>query len=107
MTCDHQCEAQDTDSSWEDIESEQEDEQKLYPTLDLDSEDWAENFSESSWRFHDQTIWSETWILQVFWSVDGRSPSSGLLSALTILLAIGIEILYRPQPELHFQKKKE
>ena len=106
MTCDHQCEAQDTDSSWEDIESEQEDEQKLYPTLDLDSEDWAENFSESIWRFHDQTIWSETWILQVFWSVDGRSPSSGLLSALTILLAIGIEILYRPQPELHFQKKR-
>ena len=47
MTCDHQCEAQDTDSSWEDIESELEDEQKLYPTLDLDSEDWAENFSES------------------------------------------------------------
>ena len=32
MTCDHQCEPQDTDSSWEDIESEQEDEQKLYPT---------------------------------------------------------------------------
>ena len=43
----------------------------------------------------------------MFWSVDGRSPSSGLWSALTILLAIGIEILYPPQPELHFQKKKK
>ena len=44
----HQCKALDIDSSWEDVASEQE----LYPTLDLDIEDWAGNFTESIRRFH-------------------------------------------------------
>ena len=48
MTLDHQCEAVDSDSSWEDIENEQE----LYPTFDPDSENWAEEFSNSVQRFH-------------------------------------------------------
>ena len=48
MTLDHQCEAVDSDSSWEDIENEQE----LYPTFDPDSENWAEEFTTSVQRFH-------------------------------------------------------
>ena len=52
-----QCEALDSDSSWEDIDSEQELWLELYPTLDPDSEDWAEKFSNSIRRFHGQTIW--------------------------------------------------
>ena len=48
MTLDHQCEAVDSDSSWEDLESEEE----LYPTFDPDSKNWAEEFSNSIRRFH-------------------------------------------------------
>ena len=48
MNLDHQCEAVDSDSSWEDIENEQE----LYPTLDMNSEDWAEQFTHSIQTFH-------------------------------------------------------
>ena len=50
MTLDHQCEAVDSDSSWEDVESESEEE--LYPTFDPDSENWAEEFSNRIQRFH-------------------------------------------------------
>ena len=46
MKPDHQCEATDSDSSWEDVESDQD------PTLDLESEDWAENFTNSIRSFH-------------------------------------------------------
>ena len=55
MKPDHQCEATDIDSSWEDVESEGSDaqsEQNLHPTLDLESEDWAEKFTNSIRRFH-------------------------------------------------------
>ena len=48
MTPDHQCVATDSDSNWEDIENEQD----LYPTLDLNSEDWAEQFTNSVRTFH-------------------------------------------------------
>ena len=47
MTLDHQCEAVDSDSSWEDLESEEE----LYPTFDPDK-NWAQEFSNSIQRFH-------------------------------------------------------
>ena len=53
MTHDHQCEALDSDSSWEDIETESE--QDMYPTFDPDSEHWAEEFSKSIRSFHGQT----------------------------------------------------
>ena len=53
MTHDHQCEALDSDSSWEDIETESE--QDMYPTFDPDSENWAEEFSKSIRSFHGQT----------------------------------------------------
>ena len=46
MTPDHQCEA--TDSEWEDIDNEQE----LYPTLEIDSEDWADRFTNSIRTYH-------------------------------------------------------
>ena len=46
MKPDHQCEATDSDSSWEDVESDQD------PTLDLESEDWAEKFTNSIRSFH-------------------------------------------------------
>ena len=48
MTLDHQCETSDSDGNWEDIESEED----LYPTLDLNSEDWAEKFTDSIQTFH-------------------------------------------------------
>ena len=48
MTLDHQCETSDSDSNWEDIESEE----NSYPTLDLNSEDWAEKFTDSIRSFH-------------------------------------------------------
>ena len=48
MTLDHQCETSDSDDNWEDIESEED----LYPTLDLNSEDWADKFTNSIRRFH-------------------------------------------------------
>ena len=52
MTPDHQCGVveTDSDSSWEDIESEQD--EQLFPTLDPDSENWAEEFSNSIRKFH-------------------------------------------------------
>ena len=50
MTPDHQCDAMDSDSSWEDVESDSD--QDLYPTLDMDSDDWAEKFTNSIQRFH-------------------------------------------------------
>ena len=48
MTLDHQCEADESDSSWEDIENEQE----LYPTLDMESDDWAEKFTNNIRDYH-------------------------------------------------------
>ena len=48
MTPDHQCETLDSDSNWEDVESEQD----LYPTFDVNSEDWAEKFTNSIREFH-------------------------------------------------------
>ena len=48
MTPGHQCEALDSDSSWEDVDSEQE----SFPTFEPDSEDWENNFSDSIRRFH-------------------------------------------------------
>ena len=48
MTPDHQCEATDSESNWEDVESDQD----LYPTLDVESDDWAEKFTNSIRRFH-------------------------------------------------------
>ena len=61
MTPEHQCEAMDLDSesNWEDFESEHDDlesEQNSYTSLDLDSEDWAEKFSDSIRRFHGLNI---------------------------------------------------
>ena len=46
MTFDHQCDALDTDSdgNWEDIENECE----IYPTIELDCEDWDEKYSKIS-----------------------------------------------------------
>ena len=48
MTLNHQCEAGESDSSWEDIENEQE----LYPTLDMESDDWAEKFTNNIRDYH-------------------------------------------------------
>ena len=48
MTLDHQCEISDSDGNWEDFESEED----SYPTLDLNSEDWADKFTNSIRRFH-------------------------------------------------------
>ena len=48
MTLDHQCEDIESDSSWEDVENEHD----LYPTLDVESEDWAERFTNSIRTFH-------------------------------------------------------
>ena len=48
MTPDHQCEATDSDSNWEDVENEND----LYPTLEVDSEDWAEKFTNNIRRYH-------------------------------------------------------
>ena len=48
MTFDHQCDATDSDSNWEDIENEQD----LCPTIECDSEDWAEKFTNSIRRCH-------------------------------------------------------
>ena len=60
------CETTDSDSNWEDVESEQnfeasddfkdsddsEDSDDSYPTIDVNSEDWAEKFTSSIRRFH-------------------------------------------------------
>ena len=48
MTPHHQCDATDSESNWEDVENEQD----LYPTLERDSEDWAEKFTKSIRRYH-------------------------------------------------------
>ena len=48
MTPYHQCEALDSDSNWEDVENEHD----LFPTLEVDSEDWAEKFTNSIRRYH-------------------------------------------------------
>ena len=52
-----QCETvtTDSDSNWEDIESEQDCEdsvQDTYPTIDVNCEDWAERFTSSIRKFH-------------------------------------------------------
>ena len=52
MTPDHQCEATDSDSNWEDVENELD----LYPTLEVDSEDWAEKFTNNIRRFMGYTL---------------------------------------------------
>ena len=49
MTFDHQCDDMNSDSDWEDVDS---DEKDIYPTIDLDCEDWADKFSASIHRFH-------------------------------------------------------
>ena len=48
MTPGHQCESTDSDSNWEDVENEHD----LYPTLDVESDDWAEQFTNCIRRFH-------------------------------------------------------
>ena len=52
MTLGHQCEVIESDSSWEDVENEQD----LYPTFDVNSETWAEELTNSIRRFHGETI---------------------------------------------------
>ena len=47
-------EATDSDSNWEDIQNERD----LYPTLDLESDDWADEFTNSIRRFHGQHRWN-------------------------------------------------
>ena len=47
-----QCEVIESDSSWEDVENEQD----LYPTFDVNSETWAEELTNSIRRFHGETI---------------------------------------------------
>ena len=45
----------DSDSNWEDIESEQDCEDSVedtYPTIDVNCEDWAEKFTNSIHKFH-------------------------------------------------------
>ena len=48
MTPHHQCDTTDSDSNWEDVENEND----LYPTLERDSEDWAENFTNNIRAYH-------------------------------------------------------
>ena len=48
MTPHHQCDTTDSDSNWEDVENEND----LYPTLECDSEDWAENFTNNIRAYH-------------------------------------------------------
>ena len=51
MTVDHQCEVSDSD--WEDVENDKSVESDdQYPLLDLDSEDWAEKFTNSIRTYH-------------------------------------------------------
>ena len=56
----------DSDSNWEDIDSEQDSEQDsednvedLYPTIDVNCEDWAEKFTISIRRFHNSGNFSK------------------------------------------------
>ena len=48
MTLNHQGEVLNSDSDWEDVESDN----NLYPTIDLDCEDLADKFSDSIHRNH-------------------------------------------------------
>ena len=49
MTIDHQCGDLNSDSDWEDVESDE----NMYPTIDLDCEDWADKFTASIHQFHE------------------------------------------------------
>ena len=77
MTPDHQCKALDSDSSWEDLESEQEDDiedcesgsatvsENDFPTFDFECEDWAEKYTISVRRFHNcgnYSGWHKLWL---------------------------------------------
>ena len=62
MTPHHQCDTTDSDSNWEDVENEND----LYPTLECDSEDWAENFTNNIRAYHG--ISPHQWNLENFWS---------------------------------------
>ena len=42
-------EATDSDSDWEDVVNERD----FYPTIDMDSEDWAEKFLKSIRIYHE------------------------------------------------------
>ena len=48
MTLNHQGEVLNRNSDWEDDESDN----NLYPTIDLDCEDWSDNFSDSIHQNH-------------------------------------------------------
>ena len=55
MTFDHQCGDMKSDSDWEDVDSDWKDvnsENNLYPTIDLDCENWADKFKASIHRYH-------------------------------------------------------
>lgn len=83
----------DSDSSWEDLESEEE----LYPTFDPDSKNWAEEFSNSIRRFHGSSplIWKLNLAMCTHVLMGGR-PHQGYLQPKPFFFAFGIEILYRP-----------
>ena len=51
MTLDHQCKVLNSDSNWEDVESDD----NMYLSIDLDCEDWADKFTDSIHRFHGAT----------------------------------------------------
>ena len=62
-----QCETMDSDSNWEDIDSEQDSEhdfednvEDLYPSIDVNCEDWAEKFTNSIRRFHNSGNFSKS-----------------------------------------------
>ena len=48
MTLNHQGEVLNSDSDWEDVESDN----NLYPTIDLGCEDWGDKFSDSVHQNH-------------------------------------------------------
>ena len=102
MTPDHQCEAVDSDSNWEDVENELD----LFPTLEVDSEDWAEKFTNNIRRFHGncwKTLWLSRKVCSRGWGV---SPSLGLSSILTILLAMSLRYCTSLNLELHVRKNQ-
>ena len=68
MTPGHQCESTDSDSNWEDVENEHD----LYPTLDVESDDWAEQFTNCIRRFHGVNPWKTIENLLKFAMIDSH-----------------------------------
>ena len=108
----HQSKDMNSDSDWEDVESE---ENNIYPIINLDCEDWVDKFSVSIHRFLGAKPWDWAYHLwfnskrlsKSVFKMIGRCPLKGCQRLSTVFLAIVGEAPYFSESWITLFKKRK